>query len=538
MRNNAEGTLEEPFFVALARVDISDYARRVERLYRWYLDQREDEENDEDDDDKENDRTNSKYSRYHPGAAIQKFLNEYYFEPLAKLATKHEGTVLNFAGDAACCVFRRRQRRRRRCRGDDDDDVEEEEEEEEAKAALKKRAESFAEEVVRGRWLFSYRLRCSARKVREETEAHFFFRDVRVRIAVASGNAVETFLGGFQGRYERVMFGEACENLAREARKAKPRKLADDGDNPERKGLFRREKKKQIITDGRKTPMITKIQGDADFCTTVRDETVAIVFIHVSLLTSISTCEARTLGRFVQHAQKLCAHHRGTFLQLGGDEGDSLAIVVAFRTKFAKDSLLAKTVASRNALRFSRAVARWVQKKKNNNNKNKKTKTTKTKRKGKKSRPNAATTTPRPKNHARRFSRQLRLRLRRRPFPRRLSARVPRHRSDRKPSGEVGERPVSSRRVRDAADPREEEEEEEDPDKNPDHHTRAHRRKRHRSRRAAVSLSSSSSVSSSSSFRRVVLFLSESPRQRRRRVGCVCTLNPKQRSLSIFGKHF
>ena len=99
--------------------------------------------------------------------------------------------------------------------------------------------------------------------------------------------------------------------------------------------------------------MITKIQGDADFCTTVRDETVAIVFIHVSLLTSISTCEARTLGRFVQHAQKLCAHHRGTFLQLGGDEGDSLAIVVAFRTKFAKDSLLAKTVASRNALRFS-----------------------------------------------------------------------------------------------------------------------------------------------------------------------------------------
>ena len=289
MRNNAEGTLEEPFFVALARVDISDYARRVERLYRWYLDQREDEENDEDDDDKENDRTNSKYSRYHPGAAIQKFLNEYYFEPLAKLATKHEGTVLNFAGDAACCVFRRRQRRRRRCRGDDDDDVEEEEEEE-AKAALKKRAESFAEEVVRGRWLFSYRLRCGARKVREETEAHFFFRDVRVRIAVASGNAVETFLGGFQGRYERVMFGEACENLAREARKAKPRKLADDGDNPERKGLFRREKKKQIITDGRKTPMITKIQGDAEFCTTVRDETVAIVFIHVSLLTSISTC--------------------------------------------------------------------------------------------------------------------------------------------------------------------------------------------------------------------------------------------------------
>ena len=175
MRNNAEGTLEEPFFVALARVDISDYARRVERLYRWYLDQREDEENDEDDDDKENDRTNSKYSRYHPGAAIQKFLNEYYFEPLAKLATKHEGTVLNFAGDAACCVFRRRQRRRRRCRGDDDDGVEEEEEEEEAKAALKKRAESFAEEVVRGRWLFSYRLRCGARKVREETEAHFFF---------------------------------------------------------------------------------------------------------------------------------------------------------------------------------------------------------------------------------------------------------------------------------------------------------------------------------------------------------------------------
>ena len=395
MRNNAEGTLEEPFFVALARVDISDYARRVERLYRWYLDQREDEENDEDDDDKENDRTNSKYSRYHPGAAIQKFLNEYYFEPLAKLATKHEGTVLNFAGDAACCVFRRRQRRRRRCRGDDDDDVEEEEEEE-AKAALKKRAESFAEEVVRGRWLFSYRLRCGARKVREETEAHFFFRDVRVRIAVASGNAVETFLGGFQGRYERVMFGEACENLAREARKAKPRKLADDGDNPERKGLFRREKKKQIITDGRKTPMITKIQGDAEFCTTVRDETVAIVFIHVSLLTSISTCEARTLGRFVQHAQKLCAHHRGTFLQLGGDEGDSLAIVVAFRTKFAKDSLLAKTVASRNALRFSRAVARWVQKKKNNKNKNKKTKTTKTKRKGKKK----AARTPRQQRRA------------------------------------------------------------------------------------------------------------------------------------------
>ena len=191
---------------------------------------------------------------------------------------------------------------------------------------------------------------------REETEAHFFFRDVRVRIAVASGNAVETFLGGFQGRYERVMFGEACENLAREARKAKPRKLADDGDNPERKGLFRREKKKQILTDGRKA-MITKIQGDAEFCTTVRDETVAIVFIHVSLLTSISTCEARTLCRFVQHAQNCAHHHRGTFLQLGGDEGDSLAVVVAFRTKFAKDSLLAKTVASRNALRFSRAVA-------------------------------------------------------------------------------------------------------------------------------------------------------------------------------------
>ena len=168
------------------------------------------------------------------------------------------------------------------------------------------------------------------------------------------------------------------------------------GDNPERKGLFRREKKKQIITDGRKTPMITKIQGDAEFCTTVRDETVAIVFIHVSLLTSISTFEARTLGRFVQHAQKLCAHHRGTFLQLGGDEGDSLAIVVAFRTKFAKDSLLAKTVASRNALRFSRAVARWVQKKKNNNNKNKKTKTTKTKRKGKKK----AARTPRQQRRA------------------------------------------------------------------------------------------------------------------------------------------
>ena len=82
-------------FSSRSRELTSATTRRVERLYRWYLD-REDEEND-DEDDKENDRTNSKCSRYHPGAAIQKFLNEYYFEPLAKLANKHEGTVLNFA---------------------------------------------------------------------------------------------------------------------------------------------------------------------------------------------------------------------------------------------------------------------------------------------------------------------------------------------------------------------------------------------------------------------------------------------------------
>ena len=98
------------------------------------------------------------HHHHHPGVAIQKYLNENYFEPLAKLASKHKGTVLNFAGDAACCVFRER----RRCDGTRETDDEDDDENDikivngdETKARVTKRAESFAEEVVNGRWLFS-----------------------------------------------------------------------------------------------------------------------------------------------------------------------------------------------------------------------------------------------------------------------------------------------------------------------------------------------------------------------------------------------
>ena len=158
---------DSSFFVALARVDISDYASRVDQLYRWYLDR--EAKNDFDEDEERNDRSNTTTSsrcccyhhhQHHPGVAIQKFLNENYFEPLAKLASKHEGTVLNFAGDAACCVFRER----RRCDGTRETDDEEYDEDaikiingDETKARVTKRAESFAEEVVKGRWLFSNR---------------------------------------------------------------------------------------------------------------------------------------------------------------------------------------------------------------------------------------------------------------------------------------------------------------------------------------------------------------------------------------------
>ena len=361
---------DSSFFVALARVDISEYASRVDQLYRWYLDR---EGKDFDEDEERNERGNTTTSslrccyhhhhhhHHHPGVAIQKYLNDNYFEPLAKLASKHKGTVLNFAGDAACCVFRER----RRCDGTRETDDEDDDENDmkivngdETKARVTKRAESFAEEVVNGRWLFSNRPRRRAEKAREEEaqRAHFFFRDVRVRIAVASGNVTQTFLGGFQGRYERVLFGEACEKLAKEARKAKPRELLlanDEYDDPERKRrlIRREEKKRRNIRIKALTP--SKSQ---------RDETVAIVFIHVTLRASMSTREVQTLRRFVQRAQKVCARHDGTFLQLGGDEGDSLAIVVAFRTQFAKDSLLAKFVASRNALRFSRTISRSLEK--------------------------------------------------------------------------------------------------------------------------------------------------------------------------------
>ena len=328
---------DSSFFVALARVDISEYASRVDQLYRWYLDR---EGKDFDEDEERNERGNTTTSslrccyhhhhhHHHPGVAIQKYLNENYFEPLAKLATKHKGTVLNFAGDAACCVFRER----RRCDGTRETDDKDDDENDikivngdETKARVTKRAESFAEEVVNGRWLFSNRPRRRAEKAREEEaqRAHFFFRDVRVRIAVASGNVTQTFLGGFQGRCERVLFGEACEKLAKEARKAKPRELLlanDEYDDPERKrSLIRREEKKRRNIR-RKALTPSKSQ---------RDETVAIVFIHVTLQASMSTREVQTLRRFVQRAQKVCARHDGTFLQLGGDEGDSLAIVVAF----------------------------------------------------------------------------------------------------------------------------------------------------------------------------------------------------------------
>ena len=202
---------DSSFFVALARVDISEYASRVDQLYRWYLDR---EGKDFDEDEERNERGNTPTSsvrccyhhhhhHHHPGVAIQKYLNENYFEPLAKLASKHKGTVLNFAGDAACCVFRER----RRCDGTRETDDEDDDENDikivngdETKARVTKRAESFAEEVVNGRWLFSNRPRRRAEKAREEEaqRAHFFFRDVRVRIAVASGNITQTFLGGFK----------------------------------------------------------------------------------------------------------------------------------------------------------------------------------------------------------------------------------------------------------------------------------------------------------------------------------------------------
>ena len=81
----------------------------------------------------------------------------------------------------------------------------------------------------------------------------------------------------------------------------------------------------------------------------------------------MSTAREQALCPFVLRVQKVCARHDGTFLQLSGDEGDSLAIVIAFRTQFAKDSLLAKTVASRNALRFSTAIAQSLKKKKKKN---------------------------------------------------------------------------------------------------------------------------------------------------------------------------
>ena len=120
-----------------------------------------------------------------------------------------------------------------------------------------------------------------------------------MRIAVASGNVTQTFLGGFQGRYERVLFGESCEKLAKEARKAKPRELLlanDEYDDPERKRrlIRREEKKRRNIRIKALTP--SKSQ---------RDETVAIVFIHVTLRASMSTREVQTLRRFVQRARKV-----------------------------------------------------------------------------------------------------------------------------------------------------------------------------------------------------------------------------------------
>lgn len=351
---------DSSFFVALARVDISEYASRVDQLYRWYLDR---EGKDFDEDEERNERGNTTTSslrccyhhhhHHHPGVTIQKYLNENYFEPLAKLASKHKGTVLNFAGDAACCVFRER----RRCDGTRETDDEDDDENDmkivngdETKARVTKRAESFAEEVVNGRWLFSNRPRRRAEKAREEEaqRAHFFFRDVRVRIAVASGNVTQTFLGGFQGRYERVLFGEACEKLAKEARKAKPRELLlanDEYDDPERKRrlIRREEKKRRNIRIKALTP--SKSQ---------RDETVAIVFIHVTLRASMSTREVQTLRRFVQRAQKVCARHDGTFLQLGGDEGDSLAISSRFERNSRK--ILYSQNSWRREMRFDSAA--------------------------------------------------------------------------------------------------------------------------------------------------------------------------------------
>ena len=354
-------TSESSFFIALARVDISDYANRVDRLYRWYLDREEKEEAPAGEERRNDRRTNNTATRYHhPGVAIRKFLNEHYFEPLAKLASKHEGTVLNYAGDAACCLFRER----RKCFDDGKDNYKDERNDDEAKVSVKKRAELFAEEVINGRWLFSPLPECPAKNIEEEAKAHFFFRDVRVRIAVASGRVKQIFVGGYCGRYERVLLGEACETLAREAQKAKPREISltnecDEYDDPETQRYVRREMKHRINNNRTKAPSIPQdIQ---------KDETVAIVFMHISLRELMSTAREQALCPFVLRVQKVCARHDGTFLQLSGDEGDSLAIVIAFRTRFAKDSLLAKTVASRNALRFSTAIAQSLKKKKKKN---------------------------------------------------------------------------------------------------------------------------------------------------------------------------
>ena len=352
---------ESSFFIALARVDISDYANRVDRLYRWYLDREVKGEDPAREEIRNDRRTNNTATRYHhPGVAIRKFLNEHYFEPLAKLASKHEGTVLNYAGDAVCCLFRER----RKCFDDEKDNYNDERNDDEAKVSVKKRAELFAEEVINGRWLFSPLPERPAKNIEEEAKAHFFLRDVRVRIAVGSGRVKQIFAGGYCGRYERVLLGEACETLAREARKAKPREISltsecDEYDDPESQRYVRREMKHRLNNNRTKAPSIPQdIQ---------KDETVAIVFMHISLRELMSTAREQALCPFVLRVQKVCARHDGTFLQLSGDEGDSLAIVIAFRTQFAKDSLLAKTVASRNALRFSTAIARSLKKKEKKN---------------------------------------------------------------------------------------------------------------------------------------------------------------------------
>ena len=401
-------------FCALARIDISGFAARVDEQYaRSRSDfkqpplnrkngdfkqpplNRKKKKNEEEEEEEE------AFDEIDPGAEVKRFLNEAYFCRIEELARAFGGTVVNFAGDAACCMFRNRRAKS----ADHVLQSERDEDDEGASSVALKNARKFADEVLGGGWLF------------QATMENEFFQDVSVRIAVASGNVVEACVGGFHGKFECIIFGEACENLAKEARLAKPRKVSSHrGEmtaiviSPDSSSRVNREHARMknrlmyrqndmfnhfLLRNARITFQRRRMRFHNKNWTSNRDETVAIVFAHISLRqfndddycdddddddngyndetkkeeessksrsshnsTSSLERDIQAFSRIVEQTQMFCTRHDGSFLQLGADEGDSLAIVCAFRTKFTKDSTLAKAVCAKNALKYARCLSR------------------------------------------------------------------------------------------------------------------------------------------------------------------------------------